>query len=108
MRASVRGVSDTKAERRAARPLIGAYHEARLAELIERMREALAHHDAGEIDAFDVDDVIHHYKRSARELWKFCSGTGSDALFAVRTLGYWEDEGKPPDWWEAGAPRHRR
>jgi hypothetical protein len=101
------GGRDTKAERRAARALIGAYHEARLAELIEHVRAALAHYDAGEIDAFDVDDVIHNYTRSARELWKFCSGTGSDALFAARTLEYWEAEREPPDWWEAGAPRRR-
>jgi hypothetical protein len=102
------GVNDTKAERRAARALIGAYHEATLADLIEHVREALAHYDTGEIDAFDLDDVIHHYKRSARELWKFCSGTGSDALFAARTLECWQAEGESPDWWEAGAPRRRR
>jgi hypothetical protein len=101
-------VSDTKAERRAARALVGAYHEARLAGLIEHLREAFARYDAGEIDAFDLDDVIHHYKRSARELWKFCSGTGSDALFAARTLEYWQAERESPDWWEAGAPRRRR
>jgi hypothetical protein len=40
----------TKAERRAARETIGRYHEAKLAELIERVREALARLDVGEID----------------------------------------------------------
>lgn len=98
---------DTKAARRAARVVIGNYHEAQLAELIEQVREALVRYDAGEIDVFDLDAMIHHYKRSARELWKFCAGTGSHVLFAARTLEYWQAEGDLPDWWEAGTPRRR-
>lgn len=99
---------DSRAERRAARARIGAYHETKLAELIEHVRQALARYDAGEIDVFDLDDVIHHYKRAARELWKFCSGTGSDVLFAARTLDFWEAEEDFPDWWQAGAQNWRR
>jgi hypothetical protein len=102
------GRRDTKAARRVAQELVGDYHEAKLAELIDRVRDALARYDAGEVDAFELDDVIHQYKRAARELWKFCVGTGSDALFAARTLEYWEAEGEWPDWWKAGAPRRRR
>lgn len=98
---------DTKVARRAARVRIGTYHEDRLAELVEHVRDALACYDAGEIDVFDLDDVIHRYKKAARELWKFCSGTGSDALFAARALDVWEADGELPDWWEAGAPRPR-
>lgn len=33
----------------------------------------------GEVDAFGVDDVIHQYKRAARELWKFCWLAGAGA-----------------------------
>lgn len=98
---------ETKAARRAARATVGEYHAARLAELIEHVREALARYDAGEIDAFDLDNVIHHYKRATQELWKFCVGGGAHVLFAARTLAYWETEGEQPDWWEAGAPRRR-
>ena len=29
--------------------------------------------DAGELDAFELDELIHRYKRSTRELWKFCN-----------------------------------
>lgn len=102
------GLGDSKAERRAARTLVGDYHAAKLAELIEHVREALARYDAGEIDAFDLDDVIHHHERAARELWKFCVGAGSHVLSAARMLEYWEAEGELPDWWEAGASRRRR
>jgi len=98
---------DTKAARRAARVVVGNYHEAQLAELIEHVRGALVRYDAGEIDVFDLDDTIHHYKRSARELWKFCAGAGSQVLSAARTLEYWEAEGDPSDWWEAATPKRR-
>lgn len=99
---------DSKAARRAARELVGDYHETKLGELVEHLRDALASYDTGELDAFELDDVVHHYKRAARELWKFCAGTGSDVLFAARTLAYWEAEEELPDWWRAGAPRSRR
>jgi U5 snRNP spliceosome subunit len=67
----------TKAERRAAREHVTAYHEARLGELIEYITAAVDRYRAGEIDAYDVDEAIHHYHRAARELWKFCwSGGG--------------------------------
>ena len=31
--------------------------------------------DAGEISAFDLDDLIHHCKRSAQKLWSFRTGS---------------------------------
>lgn len=98
-----------RAQRRAARETIARYHEQQLLLLLERVRDGFARLDAGEIDAFDLDDLIHRYKRSARELWKFCGQTGSDWLFAARTLEFWRERGEdPPDWWEAGEPRRRR
>ncbi|MGH2834271.1 MAG: hypothetical protein ACRDK2_15990 [Solirubrobacteraceae bacterium] len=97
--------ADTKAARRAAKALVGAYHEATLASLIEHVREGLTSYDAGELDAFELDDVIHQYKRAARELWKFCVGGGAHVLSAARTLEYWEAEEELPEWWEAGTPR---
>jgi hypothetical protein len=102
------GQGPSKAERRTAQALVATYHEAKLADLIEHVREALARYDAGEIDVFELDDVIHHYKRAARELWKFCIGGGSHVMFAARTLEYWQAEGELPDWWEEGVPRRRR
>ena len=54
------------------------------------------------------DDLIHRYKRSARELWKFCGASGSEWERAARTLAHLREEGEEPDWWQAGQPRGRR
>jgi hypothetical protein len=98
-----------RAERRAARDRIVSYHEQELMLLLERVRAGFARLDAGEIDAFDLDDLIHRYKRSTRELWKFCGQTSSDRVRAARMLEYWHEQGEePPDWWEAGESRRRR
>jgi hypothetical protein len=97
--------SAEKAERRAARELIAAYHESQLRTLLEHVRTGFTELDAGEIDEFDLDDVIHHYKRSAAELWKFCGSSGGQWQQAANTLRYLREHGEEPDWWESGAPR---
>ncbi len=66
----------TKAQRRAARDRVGTYHEARLAELVEHIAGDLDRYRTGEIDAYTLDETIHHYHRAARELWKFCFSGG--------------------------------
>jgi hypothetical protein len=48
----------SKSERRAAREAVAQYHEARLAELVEHVGDALDRFRAGELDAFEVDHVI--------------------------------------------------
>ena len=97
-----------KQARKAAATRVSAYHEAQLAGLLERVREGFSRYDAGEIDAFELDDLIHHYKRAARELWKLCAVSGSRVETVARTLEYWSAEDEQPDWWDAGAPRRRR
>jgi hypothetical protein len=97
-----------RARRRDARRIIGAYHEEQLRLLLERVRDGFAQMDAGEIDPFELDDLIHHYKNSARELWKFCGSSGGQWDHAVRTLEYLREQGEdPPDWWAAGERRRR-
>jgi len=59
-----------KSERRAAREAVAEYHEARLAELVERVGDAVDRFRAGELDAFEADQVIFQYGRAAKELWK--------------------------------------
>ncbi|MEK6272932.1 MAG: hypothetical protein AABM42_09850 [Actinomycetota bacterium] len=95
----------SKARRRADLALVGGYYEARLAELLERVRDGFARYDAGELDAFDLDDLIHRYKRATRELWKFCGNvTGSSAHFVARILEEMQACGESIDWWDRGNP----
>ena len=98
----------SKAERRAARAAVGAYHEAELARLLEHVRDGLARYDAGEIDAFELDDLIHHYKRATQKLWSFCSGSGGQIEMAARTLEYLREQNDLPDWWDWARPRRSR
>jgi hypothetical protein len=82
----VPGDRGEKAERRVARELVGDYHESELARLLEHVRDGFARYDAGELDAFELDDLIHRYKRSGRELWKFCAVSGGHAVGVARTI----------------------
>ena len=95
----------TKAQRRADQATLLAYHEARLAELLEHARTAIAEYDAGTLDAFAVDGVIHRYTRAARALWKLCAESGVQAETTVRTLEWWRERGEAPDWWQAAERR---
>ena len=88
--------------------MIAAYHMEQLRGLLERVRQGFAKLDAGEIDVFELDDLIHHYKRSAAELWKFCGSSGGQWELAAGALAHRRERGDEPDWWEAGAPRPRR
>jgi hypothetical protein len=102
-------IRPSKSERKADLALVVGYHEARLAELLERVREGFNRFDAGEIDAFELDQLIHRYKRAARELWKFCGDLGgSHVHFLARTLKEWQARGESANWWERGNPRRVR
>ena len=91
----------TKSERQAAREAVATYHEARLAELIRHVGEAVDRFLAGELDAFETDQILFQYSRAAKELWKFCNLT--DVVFTAEVIG----ERAPADWWERGAPRRQ-
>ena len=100
---------DSRAERRSARELIGRYHEEQLGLLLAKVRDGFARLDAGDVDAFELDELIHHYQRSARALWKFCGQTGPGWVSAAKMLRYLKEQGEDlPDWWVVGAPRRRR
>lgn len=105
---SVRQVG-TKAERRAARERVAAYHEARLAELIGHVADAVDRFRAGDVDAYDVDETIHQYHRAARELWKFCwAGSAAQVELVTYALDRLAEDGDAIDWWQRGAPRQPR
>jgi hypothetical protein len=90
-------VSD-KSERRAARSAVAEYHQAELGSLLARVAEAVDRYREGELDAFDVDQVLFQYSRAAKELWKYCN------LGQVEITAAIIREQPPHDWWERGAP----
>ncbi len=92
----------------AARDRVATYHERELSALVERLRSGLERLDAGEVDVFEFDDLVHRYKRSTQKLWSFCVGGGSHIRHAARVLEQAEAEGETFDWWEAGAPDRRQ
>lgn len=91
----------SKSERQAARAQVAAYHEAQQAELVARVGEAIDRYRAGELNAFDVDQVLFQYSRAAKELWKFCN------LASVELAAAMIHDDPPINWWEVGAPRRR-
>jgi len=97
----------SKAERRAARDRVSRYHEAQLAKLLAHVRAGFHAHEAGRIDVFELDDVIHHYHRAARKLYAFCAGSGGQVEAVARTLEWLESEGSEPDWWQECASTAR-
>lgn len=97
-----------KAERQAARALVAAYHQEELRRLLEHVRLAFVRLDAGEIDEFELDELIHRYKRAAAKLWSFCGSSGGQWLQAASTLRYLRERDEPPrDWWAEAAPPPR-
>jgi hypothetical protein len=102
----IRDIENEKARRRAARRMIGEYHEQQLRLLLDHVRDGLARMDAGEMDPFELDDLIHHYKRSARKLWSFCGSSGGAPERAALMLEWEREQGEPEtDWWEVGRTR---
>jgi hypothetical protein len=93
-------VSD-KSERRAARSVVAEYHQAELDGLVARVGEAIDRYRAGDLDAFDVDQVLFQYSRAAKKLWKYCN------YLQVGMAAAMIREQPPHDWWERGAPRQR-
>ena len=88
-------------ERQQASEAVAAYHGAALAELVAHVAEAIDRFRAGELDAFEVDQILFQYSRSAKELWKFCNMTNIE--FTARLV----QEQPSIDWWERGAPNKR-
>ncbi len=102
-------IEDPKERRRPEEELIGRYYEEQLRALLERVREGFQRLDAGQIDPFDLDDLMHHYKRSAQKLWSFCNSGGSGGTHAARALEWnREHDEQDTDWWELGRPRRGR
>jgi hypothetical protein len=80
---------------------MAAYHKEQLGELVSHVQLAVDGFQAGELDAFEVDEVIFQYSRAAKELWKFC--TLGNIEISARIV---QDQ-PPGDWWGRGARRRR-
>jgi hypothetical protein len=105
----IRASEGERARRRAARELIGRYHDEQLRLLLDHVRQGFEKLDRGEIDPFELDELIHRYKRSAQKLWSFCGSSGSGYEQAALTVEWWREHGEEElDWWVAGEPRRRR
>ena len=91
----------SKSERRAARSVVAEYYQAELDGLVARVGEGIDRYRAGDLDAFEVDQVLFRYSRAAKELWRFCN------YLQVEVAATMIREQPPHDWWERGAPRER-
>jgi hypothetical protein len=96
-------VQSEKAKRREARAMVDAYHQEQLRALLEHVREGFDRLDAGGINEFELDDLIHRYKRAARQLWAFCGQSGGQWVSAANALTYMRERGEERDWWAASA-----
>jgi hypothetical protein len=97
--------SSEKAQRLEAQALVGAYHHEQLRVLLEHVREGFDQLDTGEIDEFELDHLIHRYKRAAKHLWTFCEASGRKSLHAATALSSMRDRGEERDWWVESARR---
>ena len=87
--------------------VVRAYHEQELRQLIEHVRDALARLDAGEIDVFEFDSLVHQYHKAAQQLWGFCNGRRGRFDVTARIIEEERERGEAPNWWELAAPRRR-
>ncbi|MFN2562004.1 MAG: hypothetical protein ABR571_12000 [Jatrophihabitans sp.] len=93
-----------KAQRRAARDRVAAYHEACVTALLDHLLATLDSYRAGSMNIHDADRAIHQYHRATGELWKFCFAPGVDVGIITTLI----DEPAPPiDWWQRGATPDR-
>lgn len=83
--------------------IIDVYHQEQLRTLLEQVRLGFARLDAGEIDEFELDDLIYRYKRAAKQLWMFCGSSGAQSRQAAAALAYMRERGDERDWWGESA-----
>lgn len=89
---------------------MNAYHQSQLAELLSHVGAALDRYRAGKIDAYAMDETIHHYHRAAGDLWKFCfaRGGGTHAELIAGVLDRMTADAEAIAWWERATPPRRQ
>ena len=107
--ADQRGKSSSEnAKRLEAQALVANYHQEQLRVLLEHVRSAFDQLDAGEIDEFELDNLIHRYKRAAKNHWIFCEASGGQPLYTADVITQLRDRGEERDWWAESARRRER
>lgn len=91
-----------KSERQIAQAAVAQYHEAQLSALVEHVGQGVDRFRRGELDAFEMDQVLFQYSRAAKDLWKFCN-LGDTELAASLIADH-----PPSDWWAKADPTARR
>lgn len=97
---------DSSTARRAAADRVGSYHRTELRSLLEQVREGFERLDRGQIDEFELDDLMYHYARAAKDLWVFCNTARVEQV--DHAISAMEERGDRRDWWHDAAPRTRR
>lgn len=62
----------------------------------------------GDLDAFELDDLIHHYKQATKRLWVFCEAGGGNWTSTAAALADVRARGAERDRWAEAAGRGRR
>ena len=102
------GSSSEKARREEARATVAAYHQEQLRGLLEHVRDGFDRLDSGDLDAFELDDLIHHYKQATKRLWVFCEAGGGNWTSTAAALADMRARGVERDWWAETGGRGRR
>lgn len=79
-------------ERREARQRVEAYHKQKLTELMEDVRRALDAFENGDIDAFELDDVMYTYCKQSKELFNFINTYYPSNVKLTTLLALLDDE----------------
>lgn len=92
-----------KVQRNQADAVVGDYHQEQLRSLLEHVREGFNQLDSGAIDEFDLDDLVHRYKRAAKQLWLFCESRGAYRVQVAGAINQMKETGQERDWWGESA-----
>ena len=90
----------SKHQGREARQRVEAYHKRKLTELMEDVRRALDAFDNGDIDSFELDDVVQTYCKQSKELFNFINTYYPSNAKLPTLLALMDDEARGPWSWK--------
>ena len=93
----------SKAERKAARERLNAYYLRKQQELLAPVIEAIDRYRRGEIDAWEMDYIIHVYHRQSQELYSFAGDVSGGQLGMMIYIIEREEENPEENSWRPKA-----